>query len=117
MDYRTFLKVKIKSLGEEALIIKKEERKSKHLRARLREHRIDIVRYETRHSLLAYGFLRGTPYKQIESKCDQKPDTEKVWRMIARYGKCNQHGVPIGETNNKQEIADYKEMLVKWFVA
>lgn len=69
------LKVKIKSLAEEARIIRLEERKAlsggekyrdEKLYLSLREHRIRDVRSEQRHALLAYAFLRGRRYDATE---------------------------------------------------
>ena len=99
------LKVKIKSLAAEAKIIRGEEGKQrKHIakarsvgnetwlaqhrakRDGLRAHRKDVVRYEARHSLLAYGFLRGVPYRAMELKCHEPPDWSKVLKIAERFG-------------------------------
>ena len=77
-----YLKIKIKSLADEAQAIRAEERKvSRHFKNAkteehrydhaltvqgLRDHRVGIVRDEARASLVAYGFLRGIPYERIE---------------------------------------------------
>lgn len=64
-----FLKVKIKSLAEEARIIRREERKSANtLLNRLHEHRTYDVRRESRASFIAYGYLRGKPLSVVEQK-------------------------------------------------
>lgn len=66
----TYLKVKIKSLAEEAKIIRKEELKARgynpELRRGLYEHRIKPVGSESRAAFIAYGFLRGKKYSEIE---------------------------------------------------
>jgi hypothetical protein len=85
-DHRVYLKVKIKSLAAEAKIIRTEERKNKKARQGLAEHRRTVVRNEARHSLLAYGFLRGKTYHQLETKCHQEPNWDKVGRMVEKYG-------------------------------
>lgn len=94
-DNRTYLKVKIKSLAEEAKIIRKEERKPhKDMdeygysaeRMGLMCHRTGTVRNEARHTLLAYGFIRGRKYRQMEAKCEYEPDWKKVWRMVEKHG-------------------------------
>ena len=81
------LRVKIKYLSEEARIIRFEELKvkSSFLKNNLRNHRIDIVRYEQRHSLLAYSFLRKIPYKNIENRCDDKPNIKKIIKILANH--------------------------------
>lgn len=79
------LKVKIKSLAAEARIIRHQERRSKGiLRNELHEHRIGIVRSESRHSHLAYAILRGRP--SPERTCKSRPDFEKVSKMTKRFG-------------------------------
>lgn len=90
----TYLKIKIKSLAEEARIIRHEERRigytnykirlrpvnddqtdadniiceyNDNIRNGLHQHRVLNVRHETRAALLAYGFLRGRDYIEIEN--------------------------------------------------
>lgn len=82
------LKVKIKSLAAEASIIRFEERRSRdsHKRMKLAEHRRGIVRREARHSLLAYGFLRGRAYASMEPTCHTPPSWEAVKRIVNSFG-------------------------------
>lgn len=87
-----FLKVKIKSLAQEARIIRHEERKAKirkqgELRESLRFHRMQVVRAESRATNLAYGLLRGRRYSELEHKRWTKPDWKNVIRMVAKYGR------------------------------
>lgn len=92
---KTYLKIKILSLGAEALLIKKEERKwlkvpffhenVKHphpLYLGLRGHRLYEVRTECRHAHIAYGWMRGRRYKQIENKCHIEPDWSRVANIV-----------------------------------
>lgn len=67
------LRVKIKSLAHEARIIRAEEQKAKAMRRPwlfklLYWHRIGDVRYHARYAQLAYGYMRGVPYRVIERK-------------------------------------------------
>jgi hypothetical protein len=83
------LKIKIKSLAEEARIIRFEEKKwpgPSDERYVLHDHRIKIVREEARSAQLAYGFLRGKPYRQIENSCKSAPDWKRVHQLIKKYG-------------------------------
>lgn len=85
-----YLKVKIKSLAEEARIIRLEEHRAKSkkdtfLLNGLKQHRIGIVRYEARHSQLAYAYLRGRQYHQVESICTTDPDWSRVEKLIKKY--------------------------------
>lgn len=99
------LKIKIKSLAAEARLIRHEENKRKrfivameakdpaataHAREEwlsVKAHRRGGVRSEARHSLLAYGFLRGRAYAQLESKCHpgNEPNWDYVEKMLRRF--------------------------------
>lgn len=113
-----FLKVKIKSLGDESRTIHLEEmrakarfrRAKKHYqdarigqeeldrsRARnlpvldaLHAHRVAVVRVEARATQVAYGYLRGRDYLTIESSAKSQPNWPAVRRMIGRYGTADQ---------------------------
>lgn len=88
MNTIRFLKVKLKSLAAEARIIRKEEMRSHGtLRDALCIHRRVIVRSEARATHLAYGFLRGRQYIQLEHKAESAPDWKKVESMVKRYGQ------------------------------
>lgn len=113
------LKIKIKSLAAEACIIRLEEQKAcgrrkcqsgvhpdykvwlyrdDELRELLHRHRVDVIRWECRHSLLAYAYLRGVPYCKVEHKPKVngkevpfpnqwvEPDWKKVLAMVNRFG-------------------------------
>ena len=81
------LKVKIKSLAEEARIIRAEERKLPGpQRSSLRDHRVTVVRRASRHTLLAYAFLRGKRYRATERTSRTSPDWSTVEKMIKKYG-------------------------------
>jgi hypothetical protein len=85
-DGRVYLKVKAKSLAAEAKIIRKEEKRNPSFRQSLAEHRRTVVRKEARHTLLAYGFLKGRRYRQIEKKAHEAPDWSRVEKMLDKYG-------------------------------
>jgi len=89
MDERICLKIKIKSLAAEAKIIRKEEKRVKFqsIRESLYRHRIDVVRYEARHTHIAYGFLRGRTYAQIEANPKTPPNWDKIRKMVEKYGR------------------------------
>lgn len=103
------LKVKVKSLAAEASIIRIEERKAKRslrwanrqepkdqqqayaawiARNSLNGHRRGPLRSEQRHSLLAYGFLRGRKYLTLEHRCrdGNEPDWDRVKQLVGRFG-------------------------------
>ena len=102
---KTYLKVKIKSLTAEAKIIRLEEQRANpktDMRANLLHHRRHVVRPETRASLLAYGFLRGREYKQIEQTRRTEPDWKRVQKMIEKYGSGDQRDL-------MQQFSEWKE--------
>lgn len=112
----SFIKIKMLSLGAEIKLIRREERKwlkkSRHYRHLvkrsdnadtteaavrersyadlnfwgLRNHRIGL-RPEARIANIAYGFVRGKPYKQIENKAYSTPNWTKVASLVQRYGE------------------------------
>jgi hypothetical protein len=86
-----FLKIKAKSLAVEATIIRQEE--AKYLDRRpgsvwwwLNYHRIVQLRQEARATHLAYSFLRGRAYRQVENKCHTQPDWQRVTQLVKKYG-------------------------------
>lgn len=94
MSRTAHLKVKIKSLAAEARIIRHEERKYRGLERRaLQDHRRGVVRYEARHSQLAYAFIRGRPYSAVEAKCHEAPDWDKVRSIVTRFSDGDKAGV------------------------
>jgi len=112
-----YLKVKIKSLAEEARIIRKEEYKAKKQRRYfsgkqgeeenhqaaiklfwgLRDHRECPVGTESRSALIAYGFLRGRKFSQLETyptkkgKCVKVSDWHRIFTLVQKYGPEKDH--------------------------
>ena len=101
-----YLKVKLKSLAEEARIIKKEESKNTIWRNELRKHRIQVVKREARLTLFLYGFLRGRKYSDLENiksinSLNNVDAFISIGKMLSRYG------------NNSTE---QRELFYKWCV-
>ena len=95
-----YLKVKLKSLAEEAKIIRKEESKAYgDLLYSLKAHRKHEVRFEARATQIAYAFLRGKPYRQVEPHTPYTSGyySTQLWarvkKMIEKYG--DSHSKPI----------------------
>ena len=86
------LKIKGKSLAEEARIIRKEERKlTGESRNILVEHRKGTVREHARATYLAIAFIKHRSYKTVEPKCRATSYrdtyiTPKVAAMVKKYG-------------------------------
>jgi hypothetical protein len=130
------LKVKIKSLAAEARIIRLEEKRSNgRLRWELWQHRVEVVRKEARLSQLAYGFLRGKQYEQIERKVGPElpngriggggplstQDWAKIESMVERFGARKYWDRRYGydtaadtETTCNSEIAAQKANFQQW---
>jgi hypothetical protein len=103
---KTFLKIKLKELAAEGQANRLEQirwgRKIAKLRAKhgqaartfnaesmvnaLSEHKRRVIRVEARHSHLAYGFLRGRRYIEMERLADKPPNWEKVLDEATRFG-------------------------------
>lgn len=91
-DRREMLRVKAKSLAEEARIIRREESRTRgYLQHELRWHRITTVRYEARATFLAYGLIRGQPLDRIEKPGSERSQHlwDKVRKMVEKYGPTN----------------------------
>jgi hypothetical protein len=99
------LKVKVKSLAAEAKIIRLEERRAStpEARASLHQHRVGIVRLAARNTLLAYGYLRGRSYRQIEASCKRPPDWSAVEKMVMKYGPPS-HNVSFEDWRKNEQI-------------
>lgn len=90
-----YLKIKVVSLAAEAALIRREERKLKRsktprataARAGLSDHRRGLVRVEARNACLAYAFLRGRAYRQVEAKAFSLPDWSRVGKLVERYAE------------------------------
>lgn len=53
--------------------------REKHLR---RTSYLVTTRFEARHTLLAYAFLRGIPYKVVERKANEEPNPFKIVTIL-----------------------------------
>lgn len=115
-DDRLFLKMKIKSLADEARTIRKEELKLKGTQKRetqmkresLYLHRTKDVRWEQRATLLAYAFIRGRPYKEVENHVLYpiwEPQLKRIAAMVRKYGSLEHRNTP--EATVVQKIKDW----------
>ena len=88
MDERLIhLRIKIKSLADEAKTIRSEANKTTGMvKWGLNHHRTTVVRNYTRKNLLAYGLLIGIPYQVMERRCYEAPDLTAVANLAMRFG-------------------------------
>jgi len=89
VDNRVHLKIKIKSLADEAQTIRVEERKLHGMdKWTLQHHRKTKVRDAARRSLIAYAIIRGkdpTPNMSRDSYT-MASDKKEIERMVRKYG-------------------------------
>ena len=97
-----YLKMKPLSLAEETKLISKEEKRwlRKAAEARRREkdsskfeevytglnvHKRRELRRESRSAHIAYSFLKGRDYSEIEQKSRTEPDWTRIKRIASKY--------------------------------
>lgn len=113
-DRRRHLKVKIKSLAAEARIIRQEERRSRgRLRDSLALHRKGVVREEARYSQLAYGFIRGRRYEQLETS-PKGVDIRRLMDLIERFGPVYDYDKQEGYKTFNDRKAEYAQLASNW---
>lgn len=80
------LKIKIKNLADESRTIREEEAQtSGQEKWNLQHHRKTVVRSAARRNLLAYGYLRGIPYKKMEPKtCNDSQEMEVIFKAVEK---------------------------------
>ncbi len=84
------LRVNVKSLAEEARIIRQEAKRcGREYRAVLDCHRRGRVRDEARIAQLALAYVRGMPYRRVESKAHVMPDVRRLVEKIGRNWKAD----------------------------
>ena len=103
---REYLKIKVKTLTAEARIIRNAEKKAKMRRQTdllqgLHIHRTFVVRRAARSSHLAYGFLRGVPYRAMEQKGSRSPSWSDIQKLAERYGEGDRRDIA-------QKFAEWK---------
>lgn len=83
------LRVNIKSLAAESIIIRKEIRKYKDQPTKnsLHEHRVLGLRKEARHAQLCYAAVRGIPYSKIERNAKTEPNWKRIFDKLTRHTK------------------------------
>lgn len=109
--------MRIKELAQESKFIRHEEERIKKrqkigendLKSRhfwmLRHHRKNDVGPAARAAQLAYGFLRGVPYRKIESKTDLGHLDTRLLKEVRRLAtKFSPNG-----------ITDYNSEIAEWF--
>jgi len=110
LDRRIQLKVKVKTFAAEARIIRKEELKATgRQRISLHLHRVGIVRSGARYAQIAYGFIRGREYLQIERNAKTPPDRVRLRKEVERFGVCRSWGLEGEGLKGYQERKDRQD--------
>lgn len=108
LDRREMLKVKVISLADEARTIRRLEAKAKHvIQSELHEHRVKQVRWAARDAHIAYGFVKGRTWKQMEATAKSEPNWKAIIAMVEKYGPnmFNAYGECFGHKAMKPEQA------------
>lgn len=128
-----YLKIKIKTLVEESRIIRSHERKAKarmqKMKAKglpeekvrsaketllaLKYHRRGVVRSAARSNHLAYGFLRGIPYAEMEAKCRFGPDWSEVEKIAARFAGITPDRETV-RSYQRRGLRGYESCYARW---
>jgi len=78
----------------------------------LRHHRLGL-RPEARASHLAYAFLRGQKYLDVELKCYEHPDWDTVTRLVRKFGR-SEYPPKMPADQEKLEIEETRNAIVVW---
>lgn len=100
-------------LVSEASLSDSQERHAERMRVEMHEHRVKYVRRPARSALLAYGFLRGTPYEKIEGKPRTKPLWKTIEALVEEYGVCRDHENETGRAFASRSQLQY-DLFKRW---
>lgn len=103
-----FLKIKIKTLVNEARDIRREElrRRGTSEATLLRDHRLYVVRPATRDNLIAYAIIRGRNYLAIEPHCRTPPNWSEIAKLVERFGVCQHFDFSRDKYETHGEVED-----------
>lgn len=86
------LRVNIKSLAAESVIIRKQTNSTKNVAIKnsLYLHRVGPLRKEARHAQLTLAAIRGKDYKTIEKNAKSQPNWKKICQKVEKHTKNEQ---------------------------
>lgn len=117
---RVHLKCKIKSLADESKIVRNEEEiqfENHSLFITLNKHRKYRLRIEARHALLAYGFLNGLEYRQIETHTPRfEPDWNYIEKLVNKFGVSRLTRSDLSEYELACAYKNQVERLQEWIM-
>ena len=97
-SYLCKLKINVKSLAAEARFNRLEKNRASvgWIKWELDAHRTGPLRQEARVAQLAYAFVRGVPYRVVESSVKDPSSMEYVRKLVGR--KLQRMGCPSDDT-------------------
>lgn len=78
----------------------------------LHHKRTAILRKKARSHYLAYAFLKGRAYSDLEEKCHETPDWDKVERLVMEYS--TPHLTRDDEESYGDNIIKVKQKFEEW---
>lgn len=80
----------------------------------LRNHRTGVVRKEQQSAFLAYAFLRGKTYKEVERTTKSEPNWKRVVEIVNKFWGEDNH-LSKGKTRfHTADIDNWKKGLLKF---
>jgi len=80
----SLIKLEIKCLSYRCSLLRKMS-KQQHEEQSVLQRELCLLKEELRNYHLAYAFIRGVPYRVLESSCDNYPSWEAVKQVICKY--------------------------------
>jgi hypothetical protein len=81
----------------------------------LHEHRINVVRSESRAAQLALAFYNKTPYHEVEASCYTLPNWDRVAEILIKFFNIVPMDVTVRyEEGKRRQRAAVKKELAEW---
>ena len=80
----------------------------------LRNHRIYVVRKEQRSAFLAYGFIRGRAYKEVEQSTKSQPDWKRVLEIVNKFWEDGFSTEKVKHRFHAADIENWKKGILKF---
>lgn len=107
------LKLKICSVAAAIVIFHREERRwpgTHSRRVTIRNRRMKYLRKDVRAMQLAYGFLRGRPYRSMENTINEHHDNRPNWSLVLLYIRT--HSTKYNSSN--PDLRSWNQQFAEW---
>jgi len=114
---KVHLKCKILTLCAESRIIRHQEEKCRnnlYAHVTLNKHRKVVLRKEARNILLAYGFLNGKEYSQLETRANFEPDWSSIRRYVKKFGVGGEWSMGVAPPDIESAKNEQMEQFEAW---